>query len=147
METISREQFQQRLQDDWQALPVRFQGLPPAEQAAYLEIQGYATLGGLLSHILAWWLDGEQAVAAFRINPALPLQEYDVDSFNAQAVARFAPLGEEEILRRYQTQRQGMFDLVNSLSEEELHGEHIHRRLYYEIIMHWKEHLLESAKE
>ncbi len=142
METITREQFQQRLQNDWQVLPERFQRLSPAQQAAYLNEQGYATLGGLLSHVLAWWQDGEQAVIRFRMDPNLPPADYNVDAFNAQAVARFAPLGEEGIRQQYLAQCQAMLNLVNSLSDEELYGERINRRLFYEIIGHWNEHTL-----
>lgn len=142
MEKISREQFLARLQNSWQPLVSRFQQLSGPEQAAYLEKQGYATFSALLAHIIAWWQDGTQVVAQMRADPSLGLPDYDVDSFNARAVARFSPLNEAALIQLYEAQRQAMVALVTSLSDAELNRDPINTRLYYEIIMHWSEHEL-----
>ena len=143
MEKIAREQFVDCLTRQWQALVGRFEGLSVEEQAAFLKRQGYATFGNLLGHIIAWWQDGAQVVEAMRADAAMPLPDYDVDDFNARAVARFSALNEADVLREYETQRQSMLRLVNELSDDELRRENINKRLYYEIIMHWSEHMLE----
>ncbi len=144
MEKISRETFQSRLRDDWRNYVERFNRLAPAEQQAFLEKQGYARLGDLLGHIIAWWQDGAQVIASMRADPAYPLGDYDVDAFNARAVERFRPHSDAEIVQVFTTQQQAMLDLVNSLSQRELEQENINTRLYYEIIMHWSEHELRT---
>ncbi len=142
MDRILRETFQSCLRDDWQNYVERFYRLAPAEQQAFLEKQGYTRLGDLLGHIIAWWQDGALAIAEMRADPSYPLKDYDVDAFNARAVERFRPRSDAKIIQIFATQQQAMLDLVSSLSEEELAQENINTRLYYEIIMHWKEHEL-----
>lgn len=140
MSKITREQFLNRLETSWQTYPERFHQLSPEEQKAYLEQQGYATFPGLLSHVVAWWQDGAQVIERMRADPAFTNPDYDVDTFNAQSVAKFSSLPEPEMLHTYEAQRQAMCDLVTQLTDEELNRESINRRLYYEIIYHWTEH-------
>ena len=142
MEKISREQFLDCLQNNWLAYVSRFNALPPHEQAAFLKKQGYARLGDLLAHIIAWWQDGAQFIVALRLYPSLPLPEFDVDAFNARAVAKYAALSDSELILAYETQRRAMVSLVEGLSGAELDTEKINTRLYYEIISHWTEHEL-----
>ena len=142
MEKISRVQFLECLSQKWQPLVGCFQGLSEQEQAAFLTRQGYATLGGLLGHIIAWWQDGAQVVEKMRADADMPLADYDVDEFNARAVARFKGLEDAAVMREYEAQRQRMAALVSRLSDDELQRDNINKRLYYEIIMHWSEHTL-----
>lgn len=142
MEIVQREQFIDRLQHQWQPFVSRFQSLAAPEQRAYLNRQGYASFKDLLAHVISWWQEGAENIAQMRQDPSLALRDYDVDTFNAQAVARFHDRLEPEVVRTYQSQCQKMLDLVRSLPDAELYHEHINTRLYYEIIMHWKEHEL-----
>jgi len=142
MEKITREQFLDCLQTLWLPYPGLFNGLPALEQEAFLKKQGYARLGDLLAHIIAWWQDGERFVEALRINPGLPLPEFDVDAFNAQAVAKFGGFSDSELIQAYKMQRRAMVSLVEGLSGAELDIDKINKRLYYEIISHWTEHEL-----
>jgi hypothetical protein len=142
MEKFTRQQFLDRLQNNWLDYAGRFHRLAPADQKAFLVKQGYANLAGLLGHIVAWWQAGVEVVQKMRSDPAFANPDYDVDSFNARAVARFGGLDEAEVVRTYEAQRQTMIDLVNGLTADELDSERINTRLYYEIIMHWDEHTL-----
>ena len=139
---FTRQQFLDRLQNNWQNYASRFYDLSPADQKAFLEKQGYANLAGLLGHVIAWWQSGVEAVQAARSDPTYVSPNYDVDLFNARAVERFGGLDEAEVVRTYETQRQAMFNLVNNLSDADLKNDRINKRLYYEIIMHWDEHPL-----
>ena len=142
MDKVTRLQLQQRLQNDWQNLVARYQSLSPARQQAFLNKQGYASFGSLLGHIIAWWQDGALHIQEMRADPTLPLKDYDVDAFNARAVEKFSGCSEATMLQTYEAQRQAMLDLLNSLTDAELHQSNINTRLYYEIIMHWTEHEL-----
>jgi len=142
MTHISREQFLDVLAHVWGKYIERFQRLSPAQQADFLKQQGYATLADLLAHIVAWWQDGRAMVLKMLADPALQNPNYEVDVFNAQAVARFAELGQAKMIELYETERRGMAALVESLSDTELADERINTRLYYEIISHSQEHAL-----
>jgi hypothetical protein len=140
MNTISRNEFITSLEKDWKCFVERYTTLPPKKRQAYLTRQGYPDLGALLAHILAWWMDGQQVVEEMRGNPALSLANYDVNTFNARAVEKFQDVDEQTMIQMFEAQRAAMLDLVSRLEERELKQENINTRLYYEIIMHWKEH-------
>jgi hypothetical protein len=142
MDKITRQQFLDRLQNNWQNYAGRFHRLSPEAQTAFLVKQGYANLAGLLGHVIAWWQDGFEEVQKMRADSAFTNPDYDVDSFNARAVEKFGSQEESEVVRIYEAQRQIDVDLVSSLTDPEIENERINTRLYYDIIMHWEEHLL-----
>jgi hypothetical protein len=140
VDIIKRKEFADSLNRDWAHFVQRCTRQSPAAQQVYLSKQGYACLSDLLAHILAWWMDGQQVVEQMRGNPSLPLPNYDVDQFNARAVEKFGDVDVETMLQMFEAQRCAMLDLVSRLDERELEQANINTRLYYEIIMHWKEH-------
>jgi hypothetical protein len=143
MPNFTRDQFQSRLQNDWLAYLNRFDHLSPDGRQAFLEKQGYARIGSLLGHIIAWWQDGAQAIQTMRANPAFPLGDYDVDTFNARAVETFSQYDDAEVRQMYLAQAQAMLDLVGALTDAEINQDNINTRLYYEILSHWNEHALD----
>jgi hypothetical protein len=142
METVLRESLVDRLDNSWQPYIARFQHLSAAEQSAFLHQQGYPSFAALLAHIIAWWQDGARVIEQMRLDPAMPLPDYDVNEFNARAVREFADCSDAEVLQVFETQRQAMLALVNDLPDCQLCQENINTRLYYEILMHWSEHSL-----
>lgn len=142
MEKILRNTFVERLQNEWGGLVGRWQRLSAAGQQEYLVQQGYARLGDLLAHVIAWWQDGCAVIEVMRGDAQAPLGEYDVDSFNASAVEKYKAHSQEELIALYESQRQVMLKLVQSLPDSELYQENINQRLFYEIIQHWKEHTI-----
>lgn len=140
MDLYTRKDFADGLRRDWGHFVARFQALSIEEKQKYLARQGYPNLGALLAHILAWWMDGQQVVDDLRGKPGQPLPNYDVDQFNARAVDKFDALDEDTMVELFEAQRFAMLGLVTNLSESEIQQENINKRLYYEIIMHWKEH-------
>lgn len=144
MPLIPREQFLQLLDNDWALFLQRARQLPPEDLRAYLQQQGYPNLTGLLGHVVAWWQDGSQLVQRMRQDPSLQNPDYDVDAFNAQAVARFEEMSEAQMVEVYESQRQSMLALIRSLSDSEMNDERINTRLYYEIVYHLVEHPIAS---
>ena len=139
----TRQQFLDRLQNNWQNYAGRFYLLSPQAQKAFLEKQGYPNLAGLLGHMIAWWQDALIAIQKMRADPAFTGTHYNVDDFNARAVEKFGSLEEAQVVRIFEAQRQAMLDLVNDLSGAELESEVINARLHNEIISHWDEHPLD----
>lgn len=140
MELVTRKDFVDRLQKDWGHFIQHYNALKPDIQRAYLKKQEYIRLGDLLAHILAWWMDGQQIVEELRGNPLRPLDNYDVDKFNARAVEKFSDVDEETMVQMFEAQRGVMLDLVTRLSDHELEQKNVNTRLYYEIMTHWQEH-------
>jgi hypothetical protein len=139
---VSREEFLGVLETQWGSYLQRFQAKPALEQTVFLQSQGYPSLSALLAHVIAWWSEGIQEIGQFRSDPAKTPTDYDVDSFNAQAVAHYAPLSEADVLRLFEETRLRLLGLVKELSPQELDHPAINNRLVWEILNHYKEHEL-----
>ncbi len=144
MNLIPRKQFLELLSGEWAAYVPRCRQFSPAELQAFLQQQGYANLTGLLGHVVAWWQDGQLTVQRMLQEPAYQNPDYDVDSFNAQAVEKFGGLDEPQMVALFEQQREKMRALVESLSDSQLADERINNRLFYEIVYHIQEHVIES---
>ena len=143
MITITREDVRKSLQEDWASYPERLLALPPTEWENFLHKQGYARLADLLGHVIAWWQDGMLVINEMLNDPSRTNPEYDVDSFNAQAIARFQQKEEAEVLEEFETTRLAFLSMVNHLPESAFADPRITGRLYPETIGHLQEHKIE----
>lgn len=139
---IIRTQLLAVLEDDWDTYMMRFHLLPPDRQEFWLARQGYARFADLLAHIIAWWAAGLADVAAMVADPDYRQQDYDVDAFNARAVAEAAAMGEATVIEQFESQRVQWLMLVTDLTDEALATQQIADRLQMELIGHLKEHQL-----
>ena len=142
MADLTRTELIAALNDGWGTYVARYRALSPGEQQKWLAAQGYPTLGDLLAHVVAWWVDGEQVIAHVAADPAYPLRDYDVDTFNAEAVAQYAGLDEAAMVAAYEQARAAWVALISGLSDAAFHNPKIADRLYPEIIGHLEEHAL-----
>ncbi|HTP07809.1 MAG TPA: DinB family protein [Anaerolineae bacterium] len=140
--SLTREQLLASLHTDWGTFIECYQRLSPEAQTAYLQQQGYARFADLLAHVIAWWQEGLAAIPIMLSDPAYVSPEYDVDQFNAQAVARRRDLDGTAVSTIFANLRQQWIDLVNSLPNEAFQDEKITQRLHIEIIGHYTEHSL-----
>jgi hypothetical protein len=131
------------LNGDWADYVGRFQGLPPAAQAAFLEKQGYKRLVDLLAHIVAWWEVGLQAIQRYRSDPAARLPEIDVDSFNARAVEQVRAVGEAEEIRIFEAARRKFVEVVQSLSDDDFKDERVLNQIRWELVNHLEDHQIQ----
>ena len=133
------------LLNGWGTYVARFRHLTAEEQAAFLQQQGYARLADLLAHVSAWWGDGLERMKALREDPDLPPQEYDVDAFNARAVAAVRPLEESDVIALFESRRQALLAFVRSLPPVELErNPALSKRLHVEVVSHLREHKIEN---
>ena len=142
MADLTRTQLIAALNDGWGTYVTRYRALSPGEQQKWLAAQGYPSFGDLLAHVVAWWVDGQQVIAHVAADPADPLRDYDVDAFNAEAVAQYAGLGEVAMVAAYEQVRTAWVALINGLSDAAFYNPKIADRLYPEIIGHLEEHTL-----
>jgi hypothetical protein len=140
MPELTRAQILDSLEHDWGSYIARFHSLPPAEQEAWLAAQGYLRFADLLAHIIAWWDEGFAAVA-LRINGQdSDDKQYDVNAFNAQAVARCATLDEAAVAEVFETARRRWAALVREMPDAALAEQWTVDRLRMELIAHYAEH-------
>jgi hypothetical protein len=139
---LTRTQLIATLNNGWGTYVARYRALAPAEQQRWLIGQGYPRFSDLLAHVVAWWVDGQQVVAHVAADPDYPLRDYDVDVFNAEAVAQYAALDEDAMMAAYEQARAAWIPLIEGLSDAAFHNPKIADRLYPEIIGHLGEHTL-----
>ena len=139
---LTRTQLVDTLNNGWGNYVARYRALSPAKQQQWLAGQGYARFSDLLGHVVAWWVDGQQVIAHVAADPAYPLRDYVVDTFNAEAVAQYAALDEDAMIAAYEQARAAWIPLIEGLSDTTFRNPKIADRLYPEIIGHLEEHAL-----
>jgi hypothetical protein len=140
MQEITREMIQDQLKDGWGIYLAKFTQLSSNEQRSFLDKQGYATLSGLLGHVVAWWELGKYTIEQILIDPDFQNAHIEVDLFNARAVERFADCGDAEIAETFETMLQAMLDFVDDLPDRAFENKRVNERLYVEIMDHFEEH-------
>jgi hypothetical protein len=140
MKEITRELILDQLNEGWGDYVESFMRLPPDGQKQFLQKQGYATLYGLLGHVIAWWELGKYTIEQILIEPDFNSTQVDVDQFNAEAVERFSDYDEDEIIEEFEKMRRLMLVFVEGLPDSAFINKRINERLYVEVIDHFEEH-------
>lgn len=142
MTAITRTEILDTLTNGWGTYVARYRTLPPGEQQAWLAAQGYARFADLLAHVTAWWIDGQHVAISLVADPDFPLRNYDVDAFNAEAVARYAAVDEDAMIAAFERHRAQWVVLVAGLSDAALAEPKITDSIRIEIADHLAEHAL-----
>ncbi len=132
--------------DEWHAYPGKFRGLSADDQAAFLRGQGYASYQDLLVHVAAWWEEADGIVRDRVAGQARPAHKYDIDAFNAAAIARFKDTPNADVLEWYESRRQGIAKTVSALTDEWMQVRTIYGWLDAVLLEHLKEHGLDAPR-
>lgn len=143
----TRQEVLHVLQGDWANYIQRFRSLSSDSQSTFLAEQGYARLADLLSHLVAWWQVGYQAIERYVADPGSQPITYDVDTFNAEAVAKAAGLDEDQVIESFEKMRNFLVDFVNALPEAAFENEKVTRQLNMELVGHLREHAIPEMKD
>ena len=143
MDVITRQSVLDLLKGDWAEYVDRFQHLPPAGQAVFLEQQGYKRLADLLAHIAAWWEVGLQNIRRYQSDPAARQPDIDVDSFNAQAVQAVHGVTDAEEIRVFEDTRRKFVELVQQLSADDFQDERVLDQIRWELVNHLEDHRIQ----
>jgi hypothetical protein len=140
MTESTREQVFDALQNGWGTCVARFQRLSVEAQATFLAKQGYARLADLLAHVVAWWQEAQRAIENWLVDPTFDPPRYDVDAFNAQAVASVRDLDEPAVTAVFEAARRALLAFVAGLPDEAFENQRIVERLQIEVVGHLEEH-------
>jgi hypothetical protein len=140
MPKVTMQQVLDFLQDDWSRYITGFENLSPQEQTAFLERQGFRRFQDLLAHICAWWEEALKTITAILENYEYLERQYDIDAFNAEAVAQFKDWKEEDVITHFENLRESLLSLVADLPDEALAHPRIAGWLQSDVIEHAEEH-------
>jgi hypothetical protein len=140
MASNTRQEILRFLQEDWANYVQDFHSLSPQAQSVFLARQGYARFADLLAHLVAWWKAGHRSIEQYITDPASQPIQYDVDDFNARAVAEAAGLEEEQVVEAFEKMRHFWIETVKQLPDDTLEIEKVVQQLEMEFIGHLGEH-------
>lgn len=138
----TRQEVLSALQADWAEYIHGFRSLSPEAQSAFLSQQGYARFADLLAHIVAWWKVCHQAVERYAADPTAQPVEYDVDTFNARAVAEVSQLDDEQMIESFEKMRRFMIEFVKGLPDTAFENKKVVNQLEMDFVGHLDEHKL-----
>jgi hypothetical protein len=147
MASPTRQEILSLIQGDWAEYIHEFRSLSPEAQSAFLSQQGYARFADLLAHIVAWWKVCHQAVERYVADPATQPMEYDVDAFNARAVAEVSQLDDEQVIESFEKMRRFMFEFVRGLHDTAFDNERVINQLEMDFVGHLDEHKIEQGDQ
>jgi hypothetical protein len=145
MPDLTKALFLQAL-DAWGRYGEAFSALPRDKQAAFLKEQGFASLPDLLVHVAAWWEEAVGIIGDALARRQRPPRKYDMDAFNAAALARFKDAPETEMFAWYEARRHEMIALVSALTDRQMKVRRVSGWLDAVILGHLKEHCLDAAR-
>lgn len=124
----------------WGLYVEEFHRLSPDRQAAFLLRQGYRRFGDVLVHVAGWWENGLRVVDGVRADPRFTYNEPDTDVFNADIVQKFALKDEAGVAAHFESTRQKMVAMIESLPAEMLDHPLVREWLLADVIEHLEEH-------
>jgi hypothetical protein len=136
----TRTQILTQLTGSWAGFVDGIRALPEYERQAYLTKQGYARVGDLLAHLMAWWRLGMDNIVRYQADPSYQPGPVDVDAFNAAAVAGAADRSDDELIAEFEEARQGFADFIQSLPESALGDPRVQKQIDMELFGHYGEH-------
>lgn len=128
------------LRRDWGDYIGRFQALTEEEQKAFLQKQGYPRFRDVIAHIVAWREDGVEAIDRITKGLAFRLPGQDTDTYNAEAVKIFGGMEEAEVLKKFESTRQSLIELVINLPESIFNKKEVQEWLRDDVLDHYFEH-------
>ena len=140
MAQISLDQVMQTLHTGWGGYLQRFNNLPPAKQASFLEQQGFDNFHDLLGHIIGWWEEGLRVITGILDDPGFTWEERDTDGYNQELVSNFRSWNEKDLLLHFENVREALLNLVADLPENALENKDIRDWLYADVIEHLEDH-------
>jgi hypothetical protein len=139
-EPLTRGQLLHAIQEDWGKYLARYQALSTEEQQAFLQRQGFDHLQDLLAHVVAWWEECFEVVTPILDGLERPRRKYDIDQFNAEAVARYRDWTLDDLLIHFENLRQILLDLASELPDEALVDRRVAVWLYACVVEHARAH-------
>jgi len=140
MTALTRQKVLNILQGDWATYVQRFRCLSPEAQSIFLAKQGYARFADLLYHIIAWWEVGYHAIERYLTDPQFQPREYDVDAFNAEAIAKAGGLDDDNVIESFEKMRNFLFEFVKALPDTAFENEKVVNQFNMELVGHLSDH-------
>jgi len=143
---ITKQRTLDYIEFEWGSYVERFNRLPIDEQTKRVKEQGYESLRDMLAHILAWWEEGMAIILAIAEKRPFERKKYDFDAFNADAVAKYKLLHEDEFMSQFENTRQKMASDLKSMDETLFENRRVKAWIRAVVTQHAREHVVTLSR-
>lgn len=130
------------LENEWGTYIEDFSRLE--DKNAFLKKQGVENFREMLGHVIEWWEMGARVIEGIMSDPQFKWVDVDTDAFNADVVAKYRKLSDEEVQKQFEIKRQDMIRLVQGLPDSALSIGDIESWLAADMVEHFDEHAIKG---
>lgn len=106
----------------------------------YLKKQGFERFEDMLAHTIGWWDEGVKVIEGIKKDANYIYDEPNTDLFNAEIVAKYKTMNDDEVRKVFEQKRIEMVAFVKSLDEGVFENLTIERWLAADVVEHFDEH-------
>jgi hypothetical protein len=126
------------LENEWSTYIEDFSSVE--DKNAFLKKQGVENFREILGHVVEWWRMGARIIEGIMSDPHFKWEDVNTDAFNADVIAKYAKLSDEEVQKQFEMKRQDMVRLVQGLPEDAFSNRDIEEWLAADMVEHFDEH-------
>jgi len=130
------------LENEWGTYIEDFSRLE--DKSAFLKKQGVENFREMLGHVIEWWGMGARVIEGIMSDPQFKWVDVDTDAFNADVIAKYRKLSDEEVEKQFEIKRQDMISLVQGLPDSAFSIGDIESWLAADMVEHLDEHAVEG---
>ncbi|MBK8782271.1 MAG: ClbS/DfsB family four-helix bundle protein [Anaerolineales bacterium] len=130
------------LENEWGTYIEDFSRLE--DKSAFLKKQGVENFREMLGHVIEWWEMGARIIVGIVSDPNFKWVDVDTDAFNADVIAKYRKLSEEEVQKLFEIKRQDMIRLVQGLPDNAFSIGDIESWLAADMVEHFDEHAIKG---
>ena len=126
------------LENEWSTYIEDFSSVE--DKNAFLKKQGVENFREILGHVVEWWGMGARIIEGIMSDPHFKWEDVNTDAFNADVIAKYAKLSDEEVQKQFEMKRQDMVRLVQGLPDDAFSNRDIEEWLAADMVEHFDEH-------
>lgn len=126
------------LENEWSTYIEDFSSVE--DKNAFLKKQGVENFREILGHVIEWWGMGARIIEGIMSDPHFKWEDVNTDAFNADVIAKYAKLSDEEVQKQFEMKRQDMVRLVQGLPDDAFSNRDIEEWLAADMVEHFDEH-------
>lgn len=93
------------LENEWGTYIEDFSRLE--DKSAFLKKQGVENFREMLGHVIEWWGMGARVIEGIMSDPQFKWVDVDTDAFNADVIAKYRKLSDEEVEKQFEIKKAG----------------------------------------
>jgi hypothetical protein len=141
---LTREELLAAFDAGWMQFLPRLARLSADERAAYVAVQGYASLKDLLAHLCGWFQEGMQVVTEILNGQDSPRQ-YNIDAFNVISITYYQDYSPAAVETDFSRLAAAQRAQIAQAPARAFYNRRAYNWFYVNAVEHYDEHRLPGA--